>query len=123
MSKDSKDSKDNEPTKQSDVLPVPFDRNMILNILLENIQIMNNKFQDGRIKNPVNEKIKITQMKAVIYACKVCNEIYKDLQIDELNKEIGFLKSIIEQGKNQETINEDLKIVEDTLKKISNIEI
>lgn len=95
-----------------------FNRNMILNILSENIQIMNKKV-NGRIKNPENEKIKINQMKAVVYACKVYSDILKEQQIDEFKRELEIIKNAVEHNKNQENIKEDLEVVESTMKELT----
>lgn len=112
--------KNNKPITQVDVLPMQLDRTMILDILSENIQIMNKKVKGNRIRDTEKEKIKVTQMKAVVYGCKVYNEIYKDYQLDNLERELKLIKNAVEQSKNQERLAEDLEIVEATLEKLNN---
>lgn len=98
-----------------------FDRNNLLNILSENIQMMNEKLQNGRIKNPENEKIKITQMKAVVYACKVYSEIYKQKQLDEFKRELEIIRYEVKNSQDKENMTKDLKVVESAIKELTDL--
>lgn len=104
---------------QVEVLPIQMDRTMILDILSENIQVMNKKVRNNRIRDIEKEKVKVTQMKAVVYACNVYNNILKDDQVDKLEREIEFIKRAITEDKNKEKIAEDLEVVEETIKKLN----
>lgn len=80
---------------------IDYDRTNILAILSENIEFLNNRV-GKRIRNPETEKIKITQIKAVVYACKVYSDILKEKQIDEIEKELKLVKRAVEVNKFEE---------------------
>lgn len=112
--------KENDKTiSKVEILPIQLNRNMVLDILSENIQLMNKKVRNNRIRDNDKEKIKVTQMKAVVYACKVYNDILKDDQVDKLEREIEFIKRAITEENTKEEIAKDLEVVEATLEKLN----
>lgn len=66
-------------------------RENILSRLDEVIKIIHNKAVKGRVKNPETEKIRIQWFRVLAYACQIYNQIEKDIELDELKKEVEQL--------------------------------
>lgn len=93
-------------------------REEVLNILSDNILKMNKKIQRGQIRDNEKEKIRIQQFKAIVYGCNTFNNILKDEQMDMILEELESIKSSINQSTKEE-IAEDMKVVEEAIKKLN----
>ena len=67
-------------------------REDVLSRLDEVIQILHTKATSGRIKNPENEKVKIQWFRVLAYTCSIYNQIKKDIEFDDLAREIEEIK-------------------------------
>lgn len=56
----------------------------ILNILEQNIKNLNDKYNNGRVRNKDNEKVKVQQFRALVYACDIYLKCIKTNELDEL---------------------------------------
>jgi hypothetical protein len=91
-------------------------RNELINNLSEITVKFKDKLMSGKNKNLDSEKVKIAQFKAVIYACNTLNNILKDKQVDDIEKQLSDIKSLlISQEYNTEATKEEVKEVEDII--------
>ena len=73
----------------------------------------------GKIFNTENEKIRINQWKSLVHTCHIYNQILKDKQIDEVQKELKEIKNAMIYSDNpveDEKINDGLDKVEQTMR-------
>lgn len=70
------------------------ERDNYLFILNDAIQYLHHKAVNGRIRDVKNEKIKIDYFRALIYAISTANSVYKDKQLDNLEKDVAMLKNM-----------------------------
>lgn len=68
-------------------------RDSYLGYLNEAINKLHHKAVDGKVRNPKTEKIKIEYFRALIYAVNTANTIYKDKQLDKLERDMESLKN------------------------------
>lgn len=96
-------------------------REEVLNILSDNILKLNKKIQRGQIRDNEKEKIRIQQFKAIVYGCNTFNNILRDEQMDMVLEELESIKSSINKSTAEE-IAEDMKVVEETIRKLNDNE-
>lgn len=97
-----------------------YNRKMLLGILEDNIEKMNDKVHK-RIKNVQTEKVKISRMKAVVYACKVYSDILKEQQIEDIQKQLERIEKTIVTSQNQKENEEVLLTVKRTMEELEKI--
>ena len=68
-------------------------RDEILTMLSNNIQDLDYKIKNGRIKNQTNEKIKNAQINSFVYLCQNYLKGLKDKQLDDIKNDLLELKS------------------------------
>lgn len=75
------------------------DRDRILSKMMDSIEWLHNKANNGRITNKDVQitKARVSVFKALAYMCSVYNQIKKDIEIDELNEKI---ENLIDEIKN-----------------------
>lgn len=98
----------------------PIDRDFLLSMLNTTILDLHTKFTKGRIKDPTNENIKVSQARAIIYGCNVAESIYNDKQLDILQEKIEGLTDAINNplGNKRELTIKDKLIVDEIMAKI-----
>ena len=98
--------------------PLPT-REHVLHVLAEAIDKQHHKVTKGKIFNTENEKIRINQWKSLVHTCHIYNQILKDKQIDEVQKELKEIKNAMIYSDNpveDEKINDGLDKVEQTMR-------
>lgn len=113
-------SKKNNTDLQIEVVS-KISREEVLNILSDNILKLNKKIQRGQIRDNEKEKIRIQQFKAIVYGCNTFNNILRDEQMDMVLEELESIKSSINKSTAEE-IAEDMKVVEETIRKLNDNE-
>lgn len=100
-------------------------RDNYLLILNDSIQKLHHKAVNGKVRNPKNEKIKIDYFRALVYAISTANGVYKDKQLDKMEKDIEILKKmyISDSGKADDnvlspTVKAELDEIEDKIEKL-----
>lgn len=78
------------------------DRDIILSKLNEAIEYLHNKSMKGRITNEKNEKVRIAWFKALAYACSIYNQIKKDSDLEDLERQIQELSAEIKKNNNKD---------------------
>lgn len=73
------------------------DRDIILSKLNEAIDYLHNKSIKGRISNEKNEKVRIAWFKAFAYACSIYNQIKKDADLEDLQRQVQELSEQIKR--------------------------
>jgi|BioPla2DNA2_1021312.scaffolds.fasta_scaffold45963_2 hypothetical protein len=73
------------------------DRDIILSKLNEAIDYLHNKSMKGRITNDKNEKVRIAWFKALAYACSIYNQIKKDADLEDLQRQVQELSEQIKR--------------------------
>ena len=68
-------------------------RDVYLGFLDDAISKLHHKATKGKTKNPKNERIKIDYFRALVYAISTANNVYRDKQLDKLEKDVEILKS------------------------------
>lgn len=68
-------------------------RDEVLTMLSNNIQDLDYKIKNGRIKNQTNEKIKNAQINSFVYLCQNYLKGLKDKQLDEIKNDLLELQS------------------------------
>lgn len=98
--------------QEFEYLPVLKNKNResILDILQNAIEYLQKKALKGRIYDPTNEKIRISYIKALIYAINTYNAILKDTEIEELKEKIKLIESIIKNPNTGDNDEEVLKL-------------
>lgn len=89
VTKKDKDS----PTLTPEIIDVNERENYLL-ILNDAIQYLHHKAVNGRIRDVKNEKVRIDYFRALVYAISTANGVYKDKQLDKLEKDIEMLKNM-----------------------------
>ena len=76
-------------------------RDNYLLILNDAIQYLHHKAVNGRVRDAKNERVKIDYFRALVYAISTANGVYKDKQLDKLEKDIEMLKHMymVDSGK------------------------
>lgn len=111
-------SKKQEEVKEVEVIEHPMDRYEIQSILSSVNKRLRYKFLEGRITNVENEKIRVQIAKTLIQGLKVQNDVLKDEQMDLMLKELKEIKQSLNQKELDGDIEEDLKVVEETIQKL-----
>lgn len=77
------------------------ERDNYLLILNDAINTLHHKAVNGRVRDAKNERVKIDYFRALIYAISTANSVYKDKQLDKLEKDVELLKNmyIADSGK------------------------
>ena len=70
------------------------ERDNYLVILNDAINYLHHKAVNGRIRDAKNEKVKIDYFRALVYAISTANGVYKDKQLDKMEKDIEMLKNM-----------------------------
>ena len=104
------------------LLSEPIDRDFLLSMLNTTIMELHTKFTKGRIKDATNENIKVSQARAIIYGCNVAEAIYKDKQLDVLQKKLDELTYAINNPARKELTVQDKAEVDEVIAKIDKIE-
>lgn len=80
------------------------ERDNYLFILNDAIQYLHHKAVNGRVRDAKNERVKIDYFRALVYAISTANGVYKDKQLDKLEKDIEMLKHMYmsDSGKNND---------------------
>jgi len=73
------------------------DRDIILSKLNEAIDYLHKKSMNGRITNDKNEKVRIAWFKALAYACSIYNQIKKDADLEDLQRQVQELSDEIKR--------------------------
>ena len=116
--KSRKKTKDDSIIHAELIPPLPT-RDHVLQILAEAIDKQHHKVTKGKIFNTENEKIRINQWKSLVHTCHIYNQILKDKQIDEVQKELKEIKNAMIYSDNpveDEKINDGLDKVEQTMR-------
>ena len=76
-------------------------RDNYLLILNDAIHYLHHKAVNGRVRDAKNERVKIDYFRALVYAISTANGVYKDKQLDKLEKDIEMLKHMymVDSGK------------------------
>ena len=69
-------------------------RDNYLLILNDAINYLHHKAVNGRVRDAKNERVKIDYFRALVYAISTANGVYKDKQLDKLEKDIAMLKNM-----------------------------
>lgn len=88
---------DNNDVDSSTLTPEIIDvneRDNYLFILNDAIQYLHHKAVNGRIRDAKNERIKIDYFRALVYAISTANNVFKDKQLDKLEKDVELLKDM-----------------------------
>ena len=94
-------------------------RDVYLGFLDDAISKLHHKATKGKTKNPKNERIKIDYFRALVYAISTANNVYRDKQLDKLERDVEMLKSGLRfQNETQSSSTMD----EDKLKEIEKID-
>ena len=82
------------------------DRDNFLFILNDAINYLHDKAIKGRIRDAKNERVKIDYFRALVYAISTANNVYKDKQLDQMEKDIEMLKNmyIADSGKKDKKV-------------------
>lgn len=84
----------------------------ILNILEQNIKNLNNKYNNGRVRNKDSEKVKVQQFRALVYACDIYLKCIKTDEIEELKNLIELISNPINPNTlNNVNSNEIAKVI------------
>lgn len=77
------------------------ERDNYLFILNDAIHYLHHKAVNGRVRDAKNERVKIDYFRALVYAISTANGVYKDKQLDKLEKDIEMLKHMymVDSGK------------------------
>jgi hypothetical protein len=86
-----------EDEQESDIEVNKLNRKLLLIKLYDMIESFETKIAKGRIKDPQNEKIKVSQIKAFGYLCSVYNALSKDVELDEIKSEIEILEELLQK--------------------------
>lgn len=86
--------------KQNDVIELTImqpimTRHEVLDILSQAIQQQHQKMTKGKIFNPENEKIRVSQWKSLVHSCQVYNQILKDMEINKLQFELQEIQNAV----------------------------
>jgi hypothetical protein len=73
------------------------DREVLLLKLNQAIDKLHYKAMKGRVTNPKNEQVRIAWFKALAYACSIYNQIKRDADIEDLQKEVEALQQAIKK--------------------------
>ena len=96
-------------------------RDLYLGFLEDVINSLHHKAIDGKVRNPKNEKIKIDYFRALIYAINTANSVYKDKQLDKMERELEMLKRGLVLNNEKPSQNES-ELNEEKLKEIEEID-
>ena len=69
-------------------------RDNYLLILNDAINYLHHKAVNGRVRDAKHERVKIDYFRALVYAISTANGVYKDKQLDKLEKDIAMLKNM-----------------------------
>ena len=119
MPKQKSKKKGNDGIVYAELIPPLPSREHVLHILAEAIDMQHHKVTKGKIFNQENEKIRINQWKSLVHTCHIYNQILKDKQIDEVQKELKEIKNAMIYSDNpveDEKINDGLDKVEQTMR-------
>ena len=84
------------------------ERDNFLFILNDAINYLHNKAVNGKVRNAQNERVKIDYFRALIYAISTANGVYKDKQLDNLEKDVAILKNMYLSNSGETTDNGNL---------------
>ncbi|MDD3984428.1 MAG: hypothetical protein PHY59_00705 [Methanobacterium sp.] len=85
-----------DKTEDSLSISLYDDREIILSKLNEAIGFLHEKSISGRVNNEKKETVRINWFKTMGYICSVYNQIKRDVELEDLKKEIDNLKEMIE---------------------------
>ena len=68
-------------------------RDEVLKMMSDNIQGLDYKIKNGRIKNQTNEKIKNSMVNSFVYLCQNYLKALKDKELDSIKQDLVELKS------------------------------
>lgn len=92
-------------------------RHEILDILSQAIEKQHQKVTKGKIFNPENEKIRVSQWKSLVHSCQVYNQVLKDMELNNLQYELQQIQNaIIDETKTNEELQADIDKVTQTMK-------
>ena len=94
-------------------------RDMYLGFLDDAINNLHHKATKGKTKNPKNERIKIDYFRALVYAISTANNVYRDKQLDKLERDVDMLKSGL---RFQNETQSSSKMDEEKMKEIEKID-
>jgi len=80
-------------TFTAEIIDVDTRDNYLL-MLNDAIQYLHHKAVNGRIRDAKNEKVRIDYFRALVYAISTANGVYKDKQLDKMEKDIEMLKNM-----------------------------
>ena len=110
-------------TKKDDDVKYPIvetdKRDVYLGFLDDAISKLHHKATKGKTKNPKNERIKIDYFRALVYAISTANNVYRDKQLDKLERDVDMLKSGL---RFQNETQSSSKMDEEKLKEIEKID-
>ena len=89
-------------------------RDNYLLILNDAIQYLHHKAVNGRVRDAKNERVRIDYFRALVYAISTANGVYKDKQLDKMEKDIEMLKNmyIADSGKSDDNVLSPTAIAE-----------
>lgn len=76
----------------------PWDREEMLSSIDAAIEEVTYKIENGRIRDPEREKIRLKQYRALGYLLRTKRKIVNDVQLVEMNEELDELKEAREEG-------------------------
>lgn len=88
-----KKTADSSTTITPDIIDINQRDNFLL-ILNDAINYLHHKAVNGRVRDAKNERVKIDYFRALIYAISTANGVYKDKQLDKMEKDIEMLKNM-----------------------------
>ena len=95
------------------------ERDNYLFILNDAIHYLHHKAVNGRVRDAKNERVKIDYFRALVYAISTANNVYRDKQLDKLERDVEMLKSGLRfQNETQSSSNVD----EEKMKEIEKID-
>lgn len=107
----------NDDIVEVNVLSPIITRHEVLQIMSQAIEKQHQKVTKGKIFNPENEKIRVSQWKSLVHSCQVYNQILKDMELTKVQYELQEIKNaMLDDTKSNDDLQQDIDKVTQTLK-------